>query len=302
MKALIYLTLLLLPAINTFAQDSLEIANGNKPVRDPWPGSFTIDNQTSFTPPKGSFEFNILHRFSPVSQGVTDLYGFYGTSNIYLMLAYGVSSRLLVSFGSEKDNKLQVFAGKYNFVTQTRNGRIPLSLTLYANTSINANKKDTWGDDYKYIDRLSYFAQAIASRKMGKRASAQATVSYSHINKVPGTKVDYYDGSSTTSVYLPTYQNDALAFSASARLSIWHAFGLIAEYNHSLYLESLNSIQSCPKPSLAFGFEKCTPSHVFQLFVSSYRGIVPQYNYIMNQYDMTKSDGIMLGFNIIVKI
>jgi hypothetical protein len=37
------------------------------------------------------------------------------------------------------------------------------------------------------------------------------------------------------------------------------------------------------------------------MFVSSFRGIVPQNNLIMNNFDFTDKSGIMLGFNVVVK-
>jgi len=284
-----------------YSQDSVSISQGKKPIRDPWPGTVIIDNQTSFTLLKGNSEFIINHRFSSINEGAKDFYGFYGTSNIRMTLSYGLTNSLMIGFGTEKDKKVQEFYGKLSLLKQNRKGSIPFSLTIFGNACISGKEKAYWGVDYEFKDRLSFFSQLILSRKFGKYVSIQASGAYNHLNKVQSTKIKTETDTTITIQYYPLYQNSSYSFSASGRVTVWKVMGLVAEYNRSFYLNKLEPLQTAPKPSFAFGFEVNTPSHVFQLFASSYRAIVPQYNYVMNQYDMTKKSGIMLGFNIIVR-
>lgn len=294
---------LLLYACNALsAQDSTVVQADNRPVRDPWFSSYTIDNQTTLIPLPGVLEFNIIHRFSSINQGVEDLFGFYGTSNVSLSLSYGITKRIMLGFETEKDRKLQVFKAKVNLLEQSRSGSVPLSLALYGNMAISATDKKLWGNNYGYSDRLSYFSEIIASRKVAKNASVLASVSYSHINKVPGLSMQSETDSTIKTWYVPEFQNDAVAFSVSGRTNLWGHFSLIGEYSHSFYVNKLESWQTNPKPSLSGGFEINTPSHTFQIFLSSYRSIVPQYNYTMNQNDMTSKEGLMIGFNIFIRI
>ena len=54
-----------------------------------------------------------------------------------------------------------------------------------------------------------------------------------------------------------------------------------------------------PLPGFSLGAEFVTSSHAFQVYVSSYNGIVPQVNYFKNQNRFLDGwDGILLGFTI----
>ncbi|HQB79596.1 MAG TPA: DUF5777 family beta-barrel protein, partial [Tenuifilaceae bacterium] len=53
--------------------------------------SALIDNQTVTTPFKGMLELQIQHRFGPVENGITDLFGIYAPSNIRMGLNYGIT-------------------------------------------------------------------------------------------------------------------------------------------------------------------------------------------------------------------
>ena len=55
--------------------------------------SILIDNQTVVTPFKGTYEFEIHHRFGKMSNGITDLYGVYAPSNIRMGFNYGLSKK-----------------------------------------------------------------------------------------------------------------------------------------------------------------------------------------------------------------
>ena len=54
-----------------------------------------------------------------------------------------------------------------------------------------------------------------------------------------------------------------------------------------------------PLPGFSVGMEFVTSSHAFQVYLSSYNGIVPQVNYFKNQRRFLDGwDGILLGFTI----
>ena len=52
-----------------------------------------------------------------------------------------------------------------------------------------------------------------------------------------------------------------------------------------------------PKPGFSLGVEFATSAHEFQLMLTNYNGLVPQKNYMLNQYDFFKGD-FLIGFNI----
>jgi hypothetical protein len=306
--------LFLVVSLTLSAQED-EIAETIKPkhkaVLNPWFSSTVIDAQTSFTPKKGDIEFIIHHRFTSIDNGISDLFGFYGASNIRLGLNYGITDKLMIGFGTERDKRMQEFLVKYKILQQSRDNVIPVSVAIFANTCINARETDYWGTDYSFTDRLSYYSQIIVSRKWTSSLTTQLGLGYAHINKVDSYRVANSDSVSETITYYPKYYNDALGLSVVGRYKINNTFTVIAEFEKPLALKKSSSgghynhgeipkpIKA--KPNVALGFEISTMTHSFQLFASSYRAIIPQNNLIMNNFDITEKNGIMLGFNIVVK-
>lgn len=290
---------------DSLSQEKLE----RKPVISPWYTTTFIDNQTTYITPKKHLEMVIHHRFTAIDNGVTDLFGFYGASNIRLGLNYGITDNLMIGFGSEKDKKMQEFLVKYNIIEQSKDKVIPVSVAVFANICINTREVDYWGADYKFRDRMSYFSQLIISRKWTTKFATMLGVGYAHINKVESYRIVTEDSLTEIIAYYPKYYNDAIGLTLTARYKITGAFSVISEFeqpfaigktwHHGNHGEIPKPLEA--KPNLALGFEITTLTHSFQMFASSYRGIVPQNNLIMNNFDFTDKSGIMLGFNVVVK-
>ncbi len=297
-KIVLFLTFNFLFLTLISAQDTVKTADPNdlKPVRDPWGSNILIDAQTTSVVAKGGKEFIIHHRFTGFSNKMKDLFGFYGASNIRLGLNYGLTKRVTIGFGTEKDKKYQEFILKVSLFEQNRGGSIPVSLTFFGNTCINGREKAYWASDYKFIDRMSYFGQLIMSRKFTEALSFEAAAGWAHINKVESIQ------DALTSEYRSLFKNDALAISAGGRLKLFNEISFIAEYNQGFYINLIKYEQIEPKPVFSFGFEKSTSTHTFQLFATNYRGIIPQQNFIMNQTDFHLLKDFVLGFNITVRI
>ena len=127
--------------------------------------------------------------------------------------------------------------------------------------------------------------------------SLEAAVSNSYINKVEGIP-NFTEGSSG---YPSLYKNEALGMSAAGRYKFWHDYAVVAEYDQGIFMGTIGNQQLEPKPNMAVGLEKGTPTHTFQLFLSSYNGLIPQQNFIENQVDFRFISQMMLGFNITVR-
>lgn len=282
---------------NLIAQDEEE--KDMRPVRSPWNCTMLADNQTVVAPDKGSLEFIIHHRMGDVKNGLTDLFGIYAASNIRLALQYGVTDKIMVGFGTEKDNKLNEFFWKYAILTQTRGGSIPVSLSYFGNFVLDGRDEANFGNDYAFTDRMSYFNQLIVSRKFNKDFSMQATVGYAHINAVDGVKDDEDVYNISDSIYSP-YMNNSAAISIAAKYDITSTFTPFVEYDMTLPIKSREDYHAEIKPNLALGFEIATSTHAFQLFVSNYRNIVPQANHLYNMRELN-DEGIGVGFNITVR-
>ena len=112
---------LLLITISTFAQEedsvAAALASGNKPVRSVFESTWIIDNQTTLVPQKGTLEFMMNHRFGTIYNGLSDIYGIYGSgANIRLGFNYTLwdnigfgafKGNLAVGFGSTKTGMIQ---------------------------------------------------------------------------------------------------------------------------------------------------------------------------------------------------
>ena len=281
----------LLITISTFAQEDSVVVNdsGMKPVRSVWESTWIIDNQTTLVPVKGTFEFMMNHRFGTIYNGISDIYGIYGSgANIRLGFTYvlldkvgfGVfKGRVSVGFGSTKIGMVQDFNLKYGFLEQSRNGKIPVSVTYYANAGLSTDKKKEELPNGNSSDRLSYFHQIIISRKFSDKLTVQVAPSVSHFNVVP-----------------PTMKNDHFAVAVSGRYKISEVTAILVNYDQPLTKHADNN----PQFNVSAGIEMATSSHQFQIFITNYPYIVPQYNNAQNQPNTVHEwyQDLFVGFNI----
>ena len=99
----------------------------NRPIRAPFEAISLIDNQTTVNTFQGALKFEIAHRFSEIKE-FKDLYGIYGAANTRLALDYGITDRIMVGFGTERNNKLQELEWKVALLRQTRSGSMPVGI------------------------------------------------------------------------------------------------------------------------------------------------------------------------------
>lgn len=283
MKKILSLLILLLLSIPFYAQEGDET-----PVESTFSAGLLIDNQTVMTTYKGGKEFMIYHRNGYLKDGLTNLYGLYSPSNIMLGLSYGITDNFMVGFATEKDAKIQQFKGKYALLRQTESGTVPVSVALYGNASLDARNKDlgVFGPDtsYRFIHRISYFGQVIVARKFSENFSLQVAPTLFYFNSVERG-----------------YKNFNYGISAGGRYQFAYSHSIIFEYDQLFTKQENEDVQ--PKPQLAIGWEKSTPTHAFQLFLSTYKGIIDQRNFLYNKNDFTMgTQGIMIGFNVTVRL
>lgn len=282
---LVMIALALVLTSPILAQDEPKEDDGLKPVRSPFESSWIIDNQTVVVPNKGTLEFMIQHRFGSVSNGITDLWGLYAPSNIRLGLSYTLFENFGVGFlkgplsigiASTKNNRVQEVNFKYAFLQQTRNGKIPVSVTYYGNVAGETVKPTEQLPNGNSSDRMSYFHQLIISRRFSSKLSIQVAPSVSHYN-----------------VVAPEMYNDHFAVAAAARYKISAQTSIIINADQPITIHKFYN----PQPSLGFGLEVATSSHAFQVFATTYNAIVPQRNNVFSQNDPWGS-GFLIGFNI----
>jgi hypothetical protein len=258
----------------------------NRPVKGWFDTDQLIDNQTPVTPTKGGLELVIHHRFGNIKQNkFDDIFGIYASSNIRMGFNYGITDKLMIGIGTEKDRKLQDLHWKYAILQQTRSGSVPFSLSYYGNVALDARDKAIFEStqiEYKYIHRFSYFSQIIAARKFSSAFSMQIAPSFIYFNAVD-----------------QKYSNYNVGLSVGGKIKFAQSMGAIFEYDQA-YITSDTDDAITPKPNFSIGIEKGTATHCFQVFMASYRSIINQYNMAMNEEDFF-SGGISFGFNITVR-
>ena len=249
----------------------------DKPVRSPFEGGMLIDNQTGVIPVKNTLEMLIQHRFGSMDNGISDLFGIYAAgANLRLGLNYSLFDKLMIGYGLTKKNMYSDFQVKYALLQQTRSGKIPVAVTLYGNMAIDGRSEEVFGLDYKFTNRFSYFGQVIVGRKFTEWLSVQVQGSFTHYNSVE-EETDH----------------DKIGVGGSGRIKFSPQSSFIFQYDVPI---SINN-KSESKPNLGFGYEASTSTHIFQIFVGSAQGILPQDNYMFNQNDFTKGE-FMFGFTI----
>ena len=278
LKSLICL-LILLGACNGFIsaqQDSSQVSD-NRPVKSTFQTNVLIDNQTIVSPFKGTLNLLISHRFGSMENGISDIFGIYGSANTRLGLEYGITDRIMVGIGTTANYQLQDVEWKYAILRQTRSNSMPLSLSYYGNMVIDARSKENFGpeESYKFIHRISYFTQFIVSRKFSEVFSFQVA-----------PEMAYYNGIENS------MNNVNIGVSFGGRAKIWGNKSIIMEYDQPITQhDKFNQ-----KPNLGVGFEIGTATHAFQIFVSNYKDIVYQRNLVYNE-----NTKFQVGFNITVR-
>ena len=256
-----------------------------KPVRNPFEGGMVIDGQTSVIPSAKTLEMMIQHRFGSMENGISDLYGIFGSANTRLGLNYTVTDWLQLGIGTTKNYKLQDFSLKMNILKQTKDNKSPVDVAYYGNFSIDARNESYFGTAYKFGNRIAYFNELMVTRQFCSWFSAQVGASFTHFNQVDSL-----------------YEHDKIAIHTVGRFKFSPQSSIIINCDIPLKIEGIKEwmvIKDPPKYNFGIGYEVATATHVFQIFVSSANYLVHQYNVMKNQSEFFKgTKNIFIGFNI----
>jgi hypothetical protein len=199
--------------------------------------------------------------------------GIWAPANIRLGLTYGITNCITVGIGSTKDSRLQDVNLKAAILRQTRDNKMPFSITYYGNAVYDWRPKENFINE---TDRFSFFNQLIIARRFSSNISVMVAPSLSHYNYVERPM-----------------KSDVVAVTVGGRVKINPATAVIIESSVPVTTYKDNPT----KPGFGLGLEYSTGSHAFQLFVTNYKGIIPQQNFTLNQNEFFKSQ-YLIGFNI----
>lgn len=237
--------------------------------------SALLESQTNVVNVKGTLEMIINHRFGIVNSGPhsNDGLGIWAPANIRFALNYAITNSINVGFGTTKDSRLQDFSLKAALLRQTKDGKTPLSITYFGTMAYDARTPENFVHS---TDRWSYYNQLIFAKRINRSISLQISPSISHLN--------YVESPMPSNVF---------ATEIGTRVKVTPTMAVIADYNYSFAKYSTN----LTKPGMGLGMEYSTGSHAFQLFITNYRSILPQYNTMLNQNDFFNGK-YAIGFNI----
>ena len=271
-----------------FAQDSTSapVVKKKSFVKNTFEGNYIIDNQSVMVPIKGTFEFDINHRFAAMDHGFTDLFGLFGSANMRLGFSYVPVRDLQLGFGANNYNMQVDWSAKYAVVKQTKDNSMPVSVTLYGNAAMDTRAKSIILPIVNTSDRFSFYTQVMVARKFTEAFSLQAGFSLTHFNNVEG----YFDDKG---VIQSKMNNDHLAVSVSARYKISPKTSVIFNYDQPLTQHPVDN----PNPNLSLGLDMKSSGHDFQVFFGNYGYTLPQNNNFLNHNDYTKGQYV-IGFNI----
>jgi hypothetical protein len=270
--------LLLVMGITGYGQDADQEPD-QRPVRSTFQSALLLNNQSVMVPAKGTFEFDIIHRFGTVGNGYEDLFGFYASSNIKLGFTYAPKERLSIGFGLTKRKHILDFNAKYAIIQQTRSGSVPVSVTYFGNMAVDSRKEEVRGEVFHSSDRLSFFNQLIVARRVSSAFSVQLAGSMSHFNLID-----------------KTMKNDHFAVALGGKIKIMETMSGLFNIDQPVTKHDLGN----PNPNVSFGIEVATSSHAFQIFLGNYSAIIPQENNVFNSNNIKPEEGETLGDNFLI--
>lgn len=236
---------------------------------------------------KHALDFRISHRFGDIAASknndhIHSLFGFDQAADILVAFEYGITDDLGIGIGRAKGagpvRELWNANIKYRVLKQTKDFKIPFTITLYGNTSITSmvNSNDPTALDYfpknsykGFADRMSYTLQAMMAVKATKWLSLQLSPTFVWRNRVP-----YGD------------KNGMFFLGLSGRAKFSQRTGFIFEYFLPIikpgvggreYFPMVRGIKNSPYyPAVNLGFEFETGGHVFTINLTNTRGMLEQ--------------------------
>jgi len=279
---IIALLLMIITTSSSYAQDELmDLLGEDKPTTQYAYATFKstrlVLGQSIENPASGTLQFLIQHNFGRINQGAYDLFGL-DQSTIRLGLEYGINDRVCISLGRSNFEKTIDGAVKIKLLRQSTGARnMPLSVSFYTNTALNAAK---WKDESRknyFSSRLAYTHHLLIARKFSNALSLQLSPTLLHKNLVAGRNDP----------------NDMYALGAGGRVKITQRTTLNAEFFHVFNQVSGQQF----KDAVSLGCDIETGGHVFQFRLTNAQPMFERAFIAETTGDVTKGD-IYFGFTI----
>ncbi|MCW5906575.1 MAG: hypothetical protein KIS94_01865 [Chitinophagales bacterium] len=292
MKKFTLLPVALLSVCSLFAQTDVldELLDEQKPKREYIAYTFkttrVISAHSIETVKKYALDFRISHRFGDMAASNNDhvhsMFGFDQAADILFAFEYGATDDLTIGIGRAKGAGplRELWNGniKYRVLKQTKDFKIPVTITLFANASISSMKNSNNPASLNYFpknsyngfaDRMSYTMQALVACKATKWLSLQLSPTFVWRNRVPHND-----------------KNGMFFLGFSGRAKFTQRAGFIFEYFLPIikpgvggreYFPMVRGLKNAPYyPAVNLGFEFETGGHVFHINLTNTRGMLEQ--------------------------
>ncbi len=235
-------------------------------------------------------DVRITHRFGDVGGnfgGIHNLYGIDNVDDVRIAFEWGAARNFTVGAGRSKGALLREILdayGKYRFLRQTEDNRIPVTAVAFFTTSVSTMESahpDSVSIAFfdKFVHRVSYVSQIIVARKFSEMLSIQLMPTYSFRNFVA-----FED------------QNEIFALGGGLRFRFAKHFAIIGDYYYLIpYNRKVNGIVFFNPASI--GLEIKTGGHVFAINFTNSKGILPTEHIPYTNSDLTDKE-FRIGFTI----
>ncbi len=281
-------------------QDLLKLVDTSKNTTEilpTWKDTKLINVQTTKIVDPGVMEFFILHRFGNVggegNGGVHTFYGFDVASDIEFAFQFGVTKNFMVGISRSKQQELIDIDAKYKVLTQKATG-MPVSLALYGDAGVSPELNSTFYDgtdsttSHQFIDRLSYFGEAIVDRRFNDHISLELLGGIQHRNYVLYSE-NYTNGA--------TNENTIPFAGIGGRYMFNKHSSIVFDYYYIISQYRMNN-QTIPFYNpISIGYEVETGGHVFEINFTN-AAFLNENNIIPYTRDTWTKGGFKLGFSI----
>jgi hypothetical protein len=274
--------LLILAGTKSFSQDLMDMLNDDGAKKTDYTyATFKsirlINGQSVELPPSGALNFVISHHFGALNSGAYEFFGL-DQSNIRFGFDYCFNNWLSIGVGRTSVDKTYDGSMKVKVLRQsTGEKKMPVTLTLFANTAITSLK-------WQYPDRTNYFTsrmeyafQVLIARKFGTRLSLQLMPTLVHRNLVETT----------------ADQNDVWSIGAGGRIKVSNRVAITGEYYYLLPGKTADDFSDV----FSIGVDIETGGHVFQIFFTNTQGLLEE-QFIPKTTGKWLDGDIFLSFNI----
>jgi hypothetical protein len=281
-KTVLFFSFLFISLYSTAQDDLLQMLkdsiDGSQAVIGTFKSTKLINLETNETLKKKTLDVRISHLFGPVGSesggNVHSLFGLDQSDDIRLGFHYGLTDRIMIGISRAKRFENLEALLKIRLLEQTVNGKIPLSLSFFGNTTWSARNNTHFSNG---VNRLTYCYQLVVARKINSRLSLMVIPTFIHRNLV-----------------VVQEHNNTFSVSGGLRLRFSPSTSLISDYSHTpdLYRPGGES-----PDVLGLGVEIETGGHVFTIMFSNASGLLEN-DFLVNTFDEWKNGGFKLSFII----